>query len=94
MEEYRSRVFQNRVLRGIGPKREEVAGGWRRLPNLYAAPPNFTSVIKLRSMEWAGHPALMEEMRNTYRIMVGKPEGGTLLGRPRHKREDNIGMDL
>jgi hypothetical protein len=27
-------VFENRVLRGIfGPKREEVAGGWRRLHN-------------------------------------------------------------
>jgi hypothetical protein len=26
------RVFENRVLRRIfGPKREEVAGGWRRL---------------------------------------------------------------
>jgi hypothetical protein len=28
------RVFENRVLRRIfGPKREEVAGGWRRLHN-------------------------------------------------------------
>jgi hypothetical protein len=28
------RVFQNRVLRRIfGPKREEVAGGWRRMHN-------------------------------------------------------------
>jgi hypothetical protein len=27
---HRLRVFENRVLRGIfGPKREEVAGGWR-----------------------------------------------------------------
>jgi hypothetical protein len=43
-EEHRLRVFDNRVLRGIfGPKREEVAGGWRRLHNeelrnLYASP--------------------------------------------------------
>jgi hypothetical protein len=28
------RLFENRVLRRIfGPKREEVAGGWRRLHN-------------------------------------------------------------
>jgi hypothetical protein len=28
------RLFENRVLRGIfGPKREEVAGEWRRLHN-------------------------------------------------------------
>jgi hypothetical protein len=27
-------MFENRVLRGIfGPKREDVAGGWRRLHN-------------------------------------------------------------
>jgi hypothetical protein len=32
--EHRLRVFENRVLRGIfEPKREEVAGGWRRLHN-------------------------------------------------------------
>jgi hypothetical protein len=33
-EEHRLRVFENRVLRRIfGPKRVEVTGGWRRLPN-------------------------------------------------------------
>jgi hypothetical protein len=33
-EENRVRVFENRVLRRIfGPKRGEVAGGWRRLHN-------------------------------------------------------------
>jgi hypothetical protein len=49
-EEYRFRVFENRVLRRIfGPKREEVAGGWRRLHNeelhnLYTSP-NISRVI-------------------------------------------------
>jgi hypothetical protein len=33
-EEHKLRAFENRVLRRIfGPKREEVAGGWRRLHN-------------------------------------------------------------
>jgi hypothetical protein len=33
-EEQRLRVFENRVLRRIfGPKREEVAGDWRKLHN-------------------------------------------------------------
>jgi hypothetical protein len=33
-EEHRLTVFENRVLKGIfGAKREEVAGGWRRLHN-------------------------------------------------------------
>jgi hypothetical protein len=28
------------------------------------------------------------------RVSVGKPEGKRPLGRPRHRREDNIKMDL
>jgi hypothetical protein len=33
-EERRRRVFENRVLRRIfGPKRDEEAGGWRKLHN-------------------------------------------------------------
>jgi hypothetical protein len=36
----------------------------------------------------------MGEKRNAYRILVGKPEGKTALGRPRHRWVDNITMDL
>jgi hypothetical protein len=36
----------------------------------------------------------MGEMRNVYSILIGKPEGKRPLGRPRHKWEDNIRMDL
>jgi hypothetical protein len=32
--------------------------------------------------------------RNTYRILVGKPEGKTPLGRQRHRWMDNIKIDL
>ena len=32
-EERRLRVFENRVLRIFGPKRDEVTGEWRRLHN-------------------------------------------------------------
>jgi hypothetical protein len=33
-EEHTLRVFENKVLRRIvGPKREEVTGGWRKLHN-------------------------------------------------------------
>ena len=32
-EERRLRVFENRVLRIFGPKRDEVAGEWRKLHN-------------------------------------------------------------
>jgi hypothetical protein len=34
MKEHRLRVLEDRVLRRIfGPKRKEVAGGWRKLHN-------------------------------------------------------------
>jgi hypothetical protein len=66
-------VFQDRALRRIfGPKREEVAGSWRRLHseelhNLYASP-IIIRVIKSRRMRLAGHVARMGEMKNAYTI--------------------------
>jgi hypothetical protein len=32
----------------------------------------------------------MEQMRNSYRILIGKPEGKILLARHRRRWEDNI----
>jgi hypothetical protein len=57
-------VFENRVLRRIfGPKRDEVAGGWKKLHNeelhnLYSSP-SIIRMIKSRRMRWAGHVAQM-----------------------------------
>jgi hypothetical protein len=45
--------------------------------------------MKMR-MRWAWHVAHMVEMRNAYKILVRKPEGKRLLGRPSHTWEDNI----
>jgi len=45
-------------------------------------------------MRWTEHVARMEEGRNVYRVLVGKPEGRRPLGRPRRRWEDNIRMDL
>jgi hypothetical protein len=45
-------------------------------------------------MNWAGHVARTGEGRNVYRVLVGKPEGKSPLGRPRRRREDGIKMDL
>jgi hypothetical protein len=36
----------------------------------------------------------MGEGRGLYRVLVGRPEGKSPLGRPRHRWEDNIKMDL
>jgi hypothetical protein len=34
------------------------------------------------------------EVKGTYNILVGRPEGRRPLGRPRRRLEDNIKMDL
>jgi hypothetical protein len=38
--------------------------------------------------------ARMGEKRKVYRVLVGKPKGKRPLGRPRHRWEDGIRMDL
>ena len=38
--------------------------------------------------------ACMGEGRGVHRVLVGKPEGKRPLGRPRHRWEGNIKMDL
>ena len=98
-DERRLRVFENRVLRRVfGPKRDEVTGKWRKLnkeelSDLYSLP-NIVRVVKSRRMRWAGHVARMGEGRVVHRVLVGKPEGKRPLGKPRHRWEDNIKMDL
>ena len=86
-------VFENRILRRIfGPKGDEN-GEWRRVHNeelhsLYLSP-NIVTVIKSRSLRWAGHVARMEVCRSAFKIVTGKP-----LGKPRRRSEDNIRMYL
>jgi hypothetical protein len=98
-EYQRLRMFKNRVLRRIfGPKRDKATREWRRLHNeefndLYSSR-NIIRVIKSRRMRWAGHIACMGEGRGACRILVWRPEGRRPLGRPRHRWEDNIKMDL
>jgi len=51
-------------------------------------------MYKSKRMRWTGHVARMGERRGTYMVLVGKPEGPRPLGKPRHRWEDNIKMDL
>ena len=87
-EERRLRVFENRVLWGIfGPKRDGVRGEWiklhiEKLNDLYCSS-NIVRVIKSRRMRWVGHVAPMGERRGVYKVLVGKPEGKSPLGRSR-----------
>jgi hypothetical protein len=93
------RVFENRVLwRILGPRGDEVTGGWRKLHNEelhgLCSSPSIIRVIKAKRMRWVGHVARMGEVRGVYNILVGRPEGRSPLGRPRRRWEDNIKMDL
>ena len=94
-------MFKNRVLRKIfGPKTDtdEVTGEWERLHNeelhgLHSSP-NIIQVIKSRRMRWVGHVARMGNRRSAYRFLVGRPDEKRSLGRPTHRWEDNIKIDL
>jgi hypothetical protein len=45
-------------------------------------------------MWWEGHVARVVEGRSVCRVLVGKSDGKRPLGRPRHRWEDNIKVDL
>jgi len=84
---------EERRLRVLRDNRE-----WRKLHNeelsdLYSLP-NIVRVVKWRRMRWAWHVARMGEGRGVYRVLVGKADGKRPLGRPRHRLEDNIKMDV
>ena len=92
-------MFENKVLRKIfGAKKDEITGEWRKLHNvelhaLYSSP-NIIRNLKSIRLRWTGHVVRMEQSRNAYRVLVGKPGGKRPLGRPRRRWEDNIKLNL
>ena len=50
-------------------------------------------MIKSKKLIWAGNVARMEEGRSAFKI-TGIITGNRPLGKPRHRWEDNIRMDL
>jgi len=85
------------MRRICGPKREELVGGWWRLPNEelhnFCDSPNIIKVINSR-IRWVGNVTCIGDMRNAYKILVWKHEGKRPLGRPMHIWEYNIRMAL
>jgi hypothetical protein len=47
--------------------------------------PNIIRIITSRRMRWVGHVVGMGEIRNSYKIFVGKPKGKRPLGKPRRR---------
>jgi hypothetical protein len=61
-------------------------GGCRKLHNeelhnLHSSP-SIIRMFKSRRMRWAEHGTRMGEKRDSYKILVGKPEGKRPLGAP------------
>ena len=68
-------MFENKVLRKIvWAKKDEITIEWRKLHNALYSSPNIIRSLKSRRLRWAGHVARMEQSRNAYRVLVGKPE--------------------
>jgi hypothetical protein len=79
-------------------KRDEVTGGWRKLHNeelhnLYSSP-SIIRMIQVKDEMGRACSTNGEKRVNAYRILVGKPEGGRPLGKPRRRWVDNINMNL
>jgi hypothetical protein len=78
-EEHRLGVFENRVLSStVGPKRDEVIGGCRKLHNedlhnLYVSP-SIIRIIRSRRVKLEGHVARPGELRSAYRVFGGESE--------------------
>jgi hypothetical protein len=92
-------MFENRVLRGIfGPKRDEVAWEWKKLPkeelNEMYSSTNIIRVIKSRRKRQAGHVARIEDWKGAYMFFFFLSEGKRPLGRLRCRWEDRIKMNL
>jgi hypothetical protein len=69
-----------------------VKRGWRTRLHVVRCTSDITWAIRPRTMGWAGRVARMGEKRKTKRVLVGKPNGKGLLGRPRRGWEDCIKM--
>jgi hypothetical protein len=97
-ETCRLRMFENRVLRIIcGSKGEEMTGGWGKLcneelHNFYSLP-DVIRAVKSRRMRWM-HIGHIQEMGNVYTILDTEPEEKRILGRPSHRLDNYIKMDL
>jgi hypothetical protein len=93
-------VFESEALRRIfAPKTKKVAGGWRKFIDLLRSSMvfllvAFNMIVKSKKLGWAGYVTCMSEMRNAYKIEIGKSEMKKCFGKLRFKRKDHIKMDL
>ena len=96
--ERKLRVCENSILRRIFRFKRDANVEYARLQNeerhnLYRSP-NVARLFKSRRFRWASYVARMEESRNAFKILTGRPSGNIYLGRAGHRGKDNIRVYL
>ena len=76
-------IFLNKTTYSLFSELEKVA--YFTFYSYYSRSSNIVRVIKSRRLRWAGHVDRMEEGRNAFKILTGKPTGKRPLWRPRHR---------
>lgn len=56
--------------------------------------PSIIRMMKSWRLEWASYVVCAGRRRNAYKVMIGELEGKKPLGRPGHRWEGEIRMDL
>jgi hypothetical protein len=74
-EEYRTRIFENKLLRRMfGPKRCEIIGRWNKFHNEklhnFPSSPNIVRMIKSKEMRWARRVARRRAEKNACRVLL------------------------
>jgi hypothetical protein len=91
MEGLTLRAFEKAVSRRV---RGRTSGSWRKLyseeDRTSFSSQHIISVIKSRRIGLVELIAHMGDIRNSYKILVGKTKGKNPLGRPRHEWGDNM----
>jgi len=79
-------LFENRVQRKIFERKSTELGRLhnKELYKIYSSP-NFTGVIKSGIPKNAGHLAHVGDKRGAYGVLVGRPNGKRIFGRPRRR---------
>jgi hypothetical protein len=50
--------------------------------------------MNIEEREWEEYKEIIGGNRNTYKILVSKPEGNRHIGRPSHRSENDIKNDI
>jgi len=88
-EESRLTVFENRMVRRIFvPERDEITGKWVVYlirSSMICTPHPVLFGDQIEKNEMGGACSTCGKRRGVYRVLVGKPEGWSPLGRPKHR---------